>query len=116
MGAAERVFHFMLGFLIAFASAQMAHAESCIASIYSTSEGTRTASGIPLNDHAMTAAHKSLPFRSHVRVTNTRTGRSITVTITDRGPFVRGRCIDLTPAAARALGIDGIGPVTVERE
>lgn len=97
-----------------------AGAETCIASVYSTHDamqtGTRTASGIPLNDGAMTAAHKSLPFRSHARVTATRTGRSISVMITDRGPYVRGRCIDLTLAAGRALGLDGIGPVTVERE
>jgi rare lipoprotein A len=97
-----------------------ASAESCIASVYSTHDamqsGARTASGIPLNDGAMTAAHRSLPFRSHARVTSTRTGRSITVMITDRGPYWPRRCIDLTRAAARAIGVDGTGPVTVERE
>lgn len=88
-------------------------AEPCIASVYSTKEGTRTASGIPLNDHAMTAAHKTLPLRSHAVV---RCGpRSIVVMITDRGPYIKGRCIDLTPGAARACGINGLGRVTVER-
>jgi len=53
---------------------------------------------------ALTAAHRSLPFGTMVRVTNERNGRSVVVRINDRGPFVRGRVIDVTPAAARALG------------
>jgi rare lipoprotein A len=64
----------------------------------------------------MTAAHRSFPFGSHVRVTNRRNGRSVVVTVNDRGPFVRGRIIDVTPAAARALGFSGLAQVTVERE
>src|SRR5262245_12300916 len=81
-----------------------ARAESGIASRYSTREqGTKTASGRPLRDGALTAAHKTLPFGSRVRVTNRANGRSVVVTITDRGPFVRGRIIDLTVAACRAL-------------
>ena len=84
-----------------------AQAEDCIASIYGIGDasqpGTQTASGIPLNDDAMTAAHKSLPFRSKVKVTNKANGNSVTLTITDRGPFVTGRCIDVTKAGARAL-------------
>lgn len=92
-------------------------AESGIASVYSTREsgGSRTASGVRLNDGALTAAHKSLPFGSKVKVTNHRNGKSVVVTITDRGPFVRGRIIDLTVAAASALGFSGLAPVTVER-
>jgi rare lipoprotein A len=93
------------------------HAEDCIASVYfigePTQPGTKTASGIPLNDDAMTAAHKSLPFGSKVQVTNKKNGRSVTITITDRGPYVEGRCIDVTKAGARALGIDGLAPVSV---
>jgi rare lipoprotein A len=90
-------------------------AQSGVASIYSTKEGLKTASGARLSDHALTAAHRSLPFGSKVRVTNRRNGRTIVVTINDRGPFVRGRIIDLTPAGARALGFSGLTQVTVER-
>jgi rare lipoprotein A len=73
--------------------------------------GTKTASGIPLNDSAMSAAHKSLPFGSKVEVTNKKNGQA--VTITDRGPYVKGRCIDLSQAGARALGFAGLAPVSV---
>jgi peptidoglycan lytic transglycosylase len=93
----------------------IASAQSGIASVYSSREGTRTASGIRLNDGALTAAHRSLPFGTKVKVTHRKTGKSVVVTITDRGPFVRGRIIDLTPAAARALGFSGLAPVSVER-
>jgi rare lipoprotein A len=92
-------------------------AEECVASVYavgdSSQPGTKTASGIPLNDNAMTAAHKSLPFRSKVTVTNKKTGHAVTVTITDRGPYVKGRCIDLTKAGAHALGFAGLAKVSV---
>jgi len=90
-------------------------AKDGIASIYSTREGgTQTASGVKLDDNALTAAHRSLPFGSKVRVTNTKNGQSVVVTITDRGPFVPGRVIDLTPAGARALGFNGLAPVTLK--
>ena len=96
-----------------------AQAEDCIASVYGTGDasqpGTETASGVPLNDEAMTAAHKSLPFLSKVKVTNKTNGNSVTVTITDRGPFVTGRCIDVTKAGARALGFFGLTPVSVSQ-
>ena len=62
----------------------------------------------------LTAAHQTLPFGTQVRVTNHQTGRSVVVRINDRGPFVRGRIIDLTPAGARALGMDGLAHVSVE--
>jgi rare lipoprotein A len=88
-------------------------AQSGIASIYSTSEGTKTASGRRLSNGALTAAHKTLPFGTRVRVTNHKNGRSVVVTITDRGPFVRGRVIDLTPAGGRALGFNGLAPVSL---
>ena len=90
-------------------------AEECVASVYSIGDrsqrGTRTASGIPLDDNAMTAAHRSLKFGSKVKVTNKSNGNSATVMITDRGPYVRGRCIDLTKAGARALGFAGLASV-----
>ena len=90
-------------------------AESGIASLYSTREqGTRTSSGRALHDGALTAAHKTLPFGSRVRVTNRTNGRSVVVTITDRGPFVPGRVIDLTPAGARAIGMSGLASVNVD--
>jgi rare lipoprotein A len=79
-------------------------AEECVASVYavggSSQRGTNTASGTPLNDNALTAAHKSLPFGSTVKVTNKKNGHAVTVTITDRGPYVKGRCIDLSNAGA----------------
>jgi rare lipoprotein A len=92
-------------------------AEDCVASVYavgdSSQPGTKTASGIPINDNAMTAAHKSLPFGSKVKVTNKTNGHAVTVTITDRGPYVKGRCIDLSKAGAGALGFAGLAPVSV---
>ena len=74
--------------------------------------GHRTASGERFNPNAMTAAHRTLPLGSEVRVTYQ--GRSVVVRINDRGPFVRGRIIDLTPAAARALGFSGLANVEVD--
>jgi rare lipoprotein A len=97
-------------------SIETAAAQSGIASVYSTDSGSRTAAGGRLNPGALTAAHRSLPFGSRVRVTNRRNGRSVVVTINDRGPFVRGRVIDVTPAAAHALGFSGLAPVEVTRE
>jgi len=95
-------------------------AEDCVASVYalgdSSQRGTKTASGIPLDDNAMTAAHKSLSFGSKVKVTNKKSGDAVTVTITDRGPYVKGRCIDLSKAGASALGFAGLVPVSVVPE
>jgi rare lipoprotein A len=85
---------YALAFAISLSLAGAAHAESGIASVYGAGDG-----------HA--------GKRSHVRVTNRNNGRSVTVRITDRGPFVRGRVIDLSPAAARALGFSGLAPVTL---
>ena len=62
----------------------------------------------------MTAAHRTLPIGTLVRVTNRRSGRTAVVRINDRGPFVRGRIIDVTPAAARMLGFSGLAPVTLD--
>lgn len=93
-----------------------AFAEGGVASVYSIKSGSRTASGQPLNPSALTAAHRSLPFGTKVRVSNRKNGRSVIVTINDRGPFVRGRIIDVTPAAARELGISGLALVTLEHQ
>jgi rare lipoprotein A len=90
-----------------------AHAET--ASVYGGRDGycgSRTASGGRVNCSAMTAAHRRLPFGTRVRVCH---GRCVTVRINDRGPWVRGRDIDLTPAAARAIGLNGTGRVTMSR-
>ena len=84
-------------------------AKSGVASIHSTKEGLKTASGARRSGRVLKAAHRK------VRVTNRRNGRTIVVTINDRGPFIRGRIIDLTPAGARALGFSGLTQVTIER-
>src|SRR5262245_29283782 len=88
----------------------IAAAQSGIASVYGYG---RAASGERVNSGALTAAHRSLPFGTKVRVTNRRTGRSVVVRINDRGPFVRGRVIDVTPAAAQAIGMSSLAPVTL---
>jgi rare lipoprotein A len=93
-----------------------AESQSGIASVYSTESGSRTATGAKLDPGALTAAHRSLPFGTRVRVTNRSNGKTVVVTINDRGPFVRGRIIDLTPAAAHALGFCCVAPVTVDKE
>ena len=87
---------------------------SGMASYYGNESGSRTASGARFNQNAMTAAHRSLPFGTKVRVTHG--GQSVIVTINDRGPFVRGRVLDLSTAAARAIGLTGagVGRVTAE--
>jgi rare lipoprotein A len=88
-----------------------AHAE--MASVYGGRDGycgSRTANGERVNCSAMTAAHRQLPFGTRVRVCHVG---CVIVRINDRGPFVRGRDIDLSPAAARAIGIDSLGQVTI---
>jgi rare lipoprotein A len=97
--------------VLAFTSTA-AFAETCLASHYGYSGG-RTASGERMNPSAMTAAHRTRSFGSQVRVTSQRSGRSITVRINDRGPFIKGRCIDLSTGAARALGMAGIERVSL---
>lgn len=79
-------------------------------------QGRRTASGERYNHQAMTVAHRTLPFGTVLRVTNERNGRSIVVRVNDRGPHVRGRIVDLSGEAARALGViaSGTAPVTIE--
>jgi rare lipoprotein A len=98
-------------------ASSIVHAEVCTASQYGVGDGyhgKRTASGERFNTHALTAAHKTKGFGSHVTVTNQANGRSVSVRITDRGPFVRGRCIDLSRAAANAIGMGGTARVAVQ--
>lgn len=78
--------------------------------------GKKTASGEIFNMYALTAAHRTLPFGTHVRVTYLKTGRSVVVRINDRGPWKRGRIIDLSYEAARRIGLvaDGTGRVKLE--
>jgi len=89
-----------------------ARAETGIASVYAY-KGGKTASGERAQPGGLTAAHRTLRFGTKVQVTNKRNGRTVTVRINDRGPFVRGRVIDLTPAAANALGFSGLAPVNL---
>ena len=86
----------------------LAATETGIASVYS---GEKTANGEYAHASALTAAHKSLPFGTKVRVTNLHNGRSVIVRINDRGPYISGRIIDLTPAGARAIGSAGLAQV-----
>src|SRR5262245_38554059 len=95
-----------------------ANAESGLASVYGNGDGhewTKTANGERVNPEALTAAHRTLPFGTKVAVMNQRNGKSVMVRVNDRGPFVPGRVIDLTPAGARALGFDGLAPVKLVR-
>jgi rare lipoprotein A len=85
-----------------------------VASFYGNESGSKTASGQRFNENDMTAAHRSLPFGTKLRVTHK--GRSVVVTINDRGPFIKGRVLDLSTGAARAVGLtaSGVGHVTAE--
>jgi rare lipoprotein A len=93
-----------------------ANAEDGIASHYNRSSGSKVACGGELNEAALTAAHRTLPCGTRVRVKNKSNELSVTVTINDRGPFIKSRIIDLTPAGASALGFNGLAQVTVTRE
>ena len=85
-----------------------------VASFYGNESGSKTASGQRFNQNAMTAAHKTLPFGTKLRVTHG--GQSVVVTINDRGPFIKGRVLDLSTGAARAIRLTsrGVGHVTAE--
>lgn len=88
---------------------------SGMASFYGNESGSKTASGQRFNQHAMTAAHRTLPFGTKLRVTHG--GRSVIVTINDRGPFIKGRVLDLSTGAASAVGLTrakGVGRITAE--
>jgi len=90
-------------------------AQRGVASWYGTKfHGRKTSSGEVYNMHAMTAAHKTLPIPVYVHVKNLDNGRSTVVRVNDRGPFISGRIIDLSYAAAKKLGVDGPGTARVE--
>jgi rare lipoprotein A len=95
-----------------------AHVEVGLASFYAGRfQGHRTASGARYDQRALTCAHPSAPFGTRLRVTELESGRSVVVTVNDRGPYAEGRIVDLSLAAARALGIveRGLARVRVER-
>jgi peptidoglycan lytic transglycosylase len=94
-------------------AAQASHHAGGMSGIASVYSGGRTANGEHASAGGLTAAHRSLPFGTLVKVTNRHSQRSVVVRINDRGPFVGGRVIDLTPAAARAIGFSGLAPVSL---
>ena len=83
-----------------------------VASFYS--EDSQTASGEKFDPHELTAAHPTLPFGTKLRVTNTSTGKSVTVRVNDRGPYVPGRVVDVSYSAAQALGMVRSGTANVK--
>lgn len=112
----------LIGALLCCVLASSASAETCIASQYGIGDGYH---GGPVacrgygrfNTHATspyTIAHKTRPCGSSVRITNLANGRSITAIVTDRGPFIKGRCVDLGRAGANAIGMGGLARVSVE--
>jgi rare lipoprotein A (peptidoglycan hydrolase) len=99
--------------LVACAHSHAGYGEG-LASFYGRDfEGKPTASGEPFHAKAMTAAHRTLPFGTCLRVENTRTGRVVEVRVNDRGPYAQGRIVDLSEGAARALGIADVGVAPV---
>ena len=116
--------------LVAVVSSTMAKAEPGSAASYTSAtsvqrgkaswygpgfHGRRTANGERFNTNAYTAAHKTLPFGTKVKVTHAKTGKSVVVRINDRGPYAHGRVIDLSKASARAIGISGVADITLDR-
>jgi len=100
--------------LLSFAMLSMAGAETGVASYYADSlNGNPTASGEPYDKTALTAAHRSLPFGTKVRVTNLSNDKSVVVRINDRGPHVKKRVIDVSGAAAKKLGLLDSGTAKV---
>ncbi len=95
-------------------SSAAGYSEQGIASWYGNESGNRTAMGSRFKAHGHTAAHKTLPLPSKVRVTNLHNGRSIVVLVNDRGPFKKNRLIDLSRGAAKEIGLHGLAKVKVE--
>lgn len=103
----------LLAAALACAAASPCLAETCIASWYGAESGARTASGERFVPDGISCAHRTRPFGTIVRVTQIGSGRAISCRVNDRGPFIAGRCIDLSRGAARALGIVGAGVARV---
>jgi rare lipoprotein A len=97
--------------LVAAEASAGSGAQRGVASWYK--HGRKTANGEAFNPHGLTAAHRSLPFGSRVKVVSERTGREVVVRINDRGPFARGRIIDLSLGSARALGMASLDRVAL---
>lgn len=95
-------------------SSAVGYREKGIASWYGKESGNRTAMGTRFNPQGLTAAHKTLPLPTKVRVTNLRNGRTVDVIVNDRGPFKRNRLIDLSHGAAKKIGLHGLAEVRVE--
>jgi rare lipoprotein A len=118
-GGGDLVFWLMVGLLVlliggALVGASQAAELAGVASFYGNESGSKTASGQRFDERALTCAHRSLPFGTRLRVSYR--GRHVLVTVNDRGPFIRGRVLDLSTAAARAIGLEaaGVGHVTAE--
>jgi len=90
------------------------YSETGIASWYGSESGSKTSMGTHFSPNGLTAAHKTLPLPSKVRVTNLKNGRSVVLTVNDRGPFKHGRLIDLSHGAARKIGLQGLTLVKVD--
>lgn len=90
-------------------------AETGVASWYGPESGSTMANGKHFYPDRVSCAHKTLPLGTRIRVTDLGTGRSITCIVTDRGPYIRGRIVDLSRGAARALGMRGLAHVRVEK-
>jgi rare lipoprotein A len=109
--------HFGLVLLVTFAAAMPASAGQPVGATWYGNElrGNRTASGEIFNPNGLTAAHKSLPFGTCLRVGNPKTGKSVKVRVNDRGPFTKGLTLDLSAGAARAIGMRSTQNVTMSR-
>jgi rare lipoprotein A len=105
---------FCLSALFAVAAAPAPAAERLGVAAICTQAGSMTASGERFLPEKLTAAHRTLPFGTLVRVTNLRNGRTVVVRINDRGPFNKGRLIDVSPAAAKLLQFSGLTLVTLD--
>lgn len=120
MKAVTEAFFAVIIATLLFLAADQARADgarsfSGMASFYGNESGSRTASGARFDQNAMTAAHRALPFGTRLRVSHR--GRSVIVTVNDRGPFIKRRVLDLSIGAARAIGITrrlGVARVTAE--
>ena len=108
---------FWTAFILALAITLPAHASQTVRATWYGKElaGNRTANGERFNPNGLTAAHKSLPFGTCLRVGNPKTGKSVKVRVNDRGPFTKGLSLDLSHGAARAIGMKSTQNVTMSR-
>jgi len=110
-----RLFVFLLCSLLCFSSCSRKITENGKASYYADKfEGRKTASGETFHQNGLTAAHRTLPFGTKVKVVNISNGKSVTVRVNDRGPFSQGRVIDLSRKAAKRIGMLSTGVAVVE--